>query len=264
MALGIHQLAAGLYLGAAVAAALGLVLPAPRLTRGAVVLLAAGAAAHGLGFLQLHTRGAPPALTTLPAAVSLTAWLGSLFFLALQLRGRLAGLAVLVAPAAFLGTFFESLWIAPESAAAHAGSPLWSHLHVLLASGGLALLGVAGFSGCLYVAHHRSIKSKRPGALRVPLPSLEALDRVNVLALAAGFLLLTLGLLSGVLWVHADQGRLWPGSIHANVTLAAWAVYALVVGARFGAHQGARQSALSSAAGFAFLLFAVVGVGILA
>lgn len=264
MALGIHQLAAGLYLGAALAAALGLVLPAPRLARGAVVVLAAAAVAHGLGFLQLHTRGAPPALTTLPAAVSLTAWLGTVFYLALQLRGRLAGLAVLVAPAAFLGTFFESLWIPAEAPAAGAGSPLWSHLHILLASAGLALLGVAGFAGLLYVAHHRAIKAKRPGALRLPLPSLEALDRANVLALAVGFLLLTLGLLTGVLWVYADQSRLWPGTLHANVTLAAWAVYAAVVAARFGAHQGARQSALSSAAGFAFLLFAVVGVGLFA
>lgn len=263
LALEIHQLAAGLYLAAAVAAALGLVLPAPRMARAAVVVLAAGALAHGLGFLQLHTRGDAPPLTALPAAVSLTAWLGTLFFLGVQLRGRLAGLAVLVAPAAFLGTFFESLWI-PAAPAAESASPLWSHLHILLASAGFALLGVAGFAGCLYLARHRSIKSKRPGALRLPLPSLEALDRVNVLALSVGFLLLTLGVLTGVLWVNADQGRLWPGSPHANASAAAWALYALVLGARFGARQGARQSALSSAAGFAVLLLAVVGVGLVA
>ena len=40
-----------------------------------------------------------------------------------------------------------------------------------------------------------------------------------------------------------------------------WGIYAGLVGARFAAHQGARQAAASAVAGFAFLFFAVVGVG---
>jgi ABC-type uncharacterized transport system permease subunit len=133
---------------------------------------------------------------------------------------------------------------------------------VLLASAGLALLGLAGAAGVLYLVHHRAIKAKRPGPLRVPLPSLESLDRVNVLALGAGFLLLTLGLLSGVAWVQATEQRLWPGGLHAQATALAWALYAVLVAARFGAPLGARQAALSSAAGFAVLLVAVVGLEI--
>ena len=131
---------------------------------------------------------------------------------------------------------------------------------MLLASGGLALLGVAGAAGLLYLIHHRAIKRHRV-APHSALPSLESLDRANALALALGFLLLSLGVLTGVLWVETREGRLWPGGLHANATLLAWLAYAGLVLARFGAGGGARFSALGSAAGFAMLLVTVVGIG---
>ena len=226
-----------------------------------VGLLVVAAGLHGLAFFELHRLEPPPALTDLPLAVSLAAWLLVLSFLVLQLRLRTRGLAVLVAPAAFLGTVFAAFSaVAPGSV--EAGSALWSHLHILLASGGLALLGVAGAAGALYLIHSRAIKQHRVGA-RSALPSLENLDRANALASALGFLLLSLGVLTGVLWVQAREGRLWPGGLHADTTLAVWGVYAALMAARLLTRQGARQTALGAAAGFALLLAAVVGIGVL-
>ena len=43
----------------------------------------------------------------------------------------------------------------------------------------------------------------------------------------------------------------------------AWVLYAGLVASRFLGGQGARQAAASAVAGFAFLLFAVVGIGLL-
>jgi ABC-type uncharacterized transport system permease subunit len=227
-----------------------------------VLLLAAAAVLHGFAFLELHRLDPTPQLTELPLAVSLAAWLLVLSFLGLQLRLRTRGLAVLVAPAAFLGTVFAA-FAATAPARGVDGSALWSHLHVLLASGGLALLGVAGAAGVLYLVHHRAIKRKHPVGLPSALPSLENLDRANSLASALGFLLLSLGVLTGVLWVETREGRLWPGGLHANATLAVWLVYAALVGARFGTQQSARHAALGAALGFGLLLAVVVGVGVL-
>ena len=42
----------------------------------------------------------------------------------------------------------------------------------------------------------------------------------------------------------------------------AWTIYLGLVVLRFGAEQGARQAAASALAGFAFLLAAVVGAGV--
>ena len=95
------------------------------------------------------------------------------------------------------------------------------------------------------------------------MPSLEALDHVNRLSLAVGFPLLTLGVVTGVIWVDQVHGSFWTGSQHEIWSALAWCVYAVVVGVRFGAAQGARTAAASAVVSFVFLTFAVIGVGVL-
>jgi ABC-type transport system involved in cytochrome c biogenesis permease subunit len=110
----------------------------------------------------------------------------------------------------------------------------------------------------VFLGEHRRLKRKR----RMPgqLPSLEALDRANRAALALGFPLLTLGVVSGVLWVQSSGGALLAGDPHQTASLIAWGIYAVLVVARFGARQGSRQAAVSAVAGFAFLFCAAVGL----
>jgi ABC-type transport system involved in cytochrome c biogenesis permease subunit len=46
--------------------------------------------------------------------------------------------------------------------------------------------------------------------------------------------------------------------------MVAWAVYGVLVTARFVAHQGSRRAAASAVGGFAFLFFAVIGLELIA
>ena len=264
MVVQIHQLTAAIYLIAALVASLGLALPAPRLGRVALVLLGVGALAHVLCFGAMHTGGSTPALTSLPAAVSFMAWVGTVFYLVLARRVRLGGLVVLVAPLAFVSVFVAGLRLPAIVPTAPPAGGSWQHAHVLLASSGLALLGLASLAGGFFLAEHGRLKSKRPIRPRFPLPSIEALDQVNTVAIAMGFPLLTLGVITGVFWVEQNSGRIWTGTAHELWSVIAWAVYAVVVAARFTKRQGARQAAASSIGGFLFLLFAVIGVELFA
>jgi ABC-type uncharacterized transport system permease subunit len=258
----LHIATASLYLLASLAAVAGLGLRIPAAQRAGVALLALGAALHAAAFWRLHTITPTPSLTELPLAASLMAWLTAVSFLALLTRVRGLALSALVAPAAFLGAFAGAIWLRVRTGSTEELHPMLAHLHVLLASAGFALLGVAGAAGALYLAHHRTIKAKRAYA-HSALPSLEALERTNAAALALGFTLLSLGVLTGVLWVLESEGRFWPGGVHANATLAAWALYAVITVARFGLHESARRAALQSALGFALLLLTVVGLRVL-
>ena len=83
---------------------------------------------------------------------------------------------------------------------------------------------------------------------------------MNALALAIGFPVLTLGVVTGALWVQQMHGVRWSGTAHESWCLVAWAVYAVLVALRFGAQLPARRCALSAAAGFLFASFAVLGV----
>ena len=252
---------AALYLLAGLAGLLGIALPKSRIGRAVPWLLLAGAILHGIAFARLHTLPNPPQLTDTPSAISLAAWLAVLVSLLLLRRGRLEGLAVLVAPLAFLSVFYESftLYANAPAVASEAGS--WPHLHVILASAGLALLGVAGLAGALFLAEDRALKAKRAPSLRRGLPSLEALDRVNAVTLAAGFPLLSCGVVAGMLWTQAETGHLFVGGAHAVWSVIAWAIYLALVVARFVAGRRGREAAACAAIGFAFLLFVVIGVG---
>ena len=259
-----HQIAAALYLAAGLGALLGVVVGSPRIERGAAVGLVLGAVVHALGFATLHRLASAPPVTDLPMAVSFMAWMAVVSLLALMWRLRLPALAMVVGPVAFLAAFVAAMRLDEHPEAGLGPSGSWPHLHVLLGSAGLGLLGVAGVAGLFFLAEHARLKSKRRIAGDSVLPSLEALDRVNAVALAAGFALLTLGVMTGMLWLRTVHGSLWFGTSHEVWTVVAWGIYAGLATARFVGHQGGRQAAASAVAGFLFLLFAVVGIGVLA
>jgi len=255
----ILQWTAAVYLAAGLVAGLGLGLETRRIERASVALLAFGAVLHAISFGLLHMTENPPPVTSLLEAWSFMAWIGTVFFLILLRRARLQRLVVLVAPAAFLGAFLGAL-VPSSGPVVEADKGSWPHAHVLLSSAGLALLGFAALVGVIFLFEHRRLKAKRPPDRRFPFPSLEALDRVNAVSLTVGFLLLTLGVITGMIWLQSTKGRPWTGTAHEVWSLVAWLIYAALEYARFAAKQSSRQAAISAIAGFAFLLFAVVGL----
>jgi ABC-type transport system involved in cytochrome c biogenesis permease subunit len=254
-------MAAALYLAAGVGAILGLMLEAPQVLRGARWGLALGAVAQATAFGTLHRLDPAPALTDLAQAVAVMAWLGVLFTFVLLARFRLPGFVPPVAFIAFLAAFGATL-SQPEIASGGDATGSIPHAHVLLASAGFAALGVAGLAGGFFLLEHRALKRRRSLRQKMPMPSLEALDRVNRVALVVGFPLLTLGVVTGSLWLESRSGELFSGSLHEAWTIVAWLIYLGLAVLRFVGHQGARQAAASAVAGFAFLVFAVVGVGV--
>ena len=265
MVVALQYLTAGLYLLASLTAGAGFTLARPAMLRAAVAVLAAGALTHGAMFALLHSADPTPPLTHLPSALSFMAWVGTVGFLLLAWRARLAGLVALVAPMSCLGVaaaVFSTPAATTLSGDADAGS--LPHAHVLLASAGLALLGLAGLAGLSFLVEHRRLKRKRPIASSAAWPSLEALDRAGAFAVAAGFPLLTLGVVTGSLWSRATTGAYLSGNPHETFCLIAWAVYGVLAAVRFGARQPAVRCALTSIAGFAFLGIAVLGVELFA
>jgi ABC-type uncharacterized transport system permease subunit len=259
----LFQLTAGVYLVAGLVAGAGLALSRSRLTRLSAWILAAGALLHGVSFSLLHTLEPTPPLTDTSTAISFMAWVGTLGFLLLLWRTRVAGLVVLVAPMAFLGVFDGALNFPSGAGELIEGAGSVPHAHVLLASAGLSLLGLAGLAGALYLGEHRRLKRHRPLASGSTLPSLESLDRAGAVALAVGFPLLSLGVITGAMWVHRLHGVTWTGAPHEIGSLVAWGIYAVLVALRFGLHQPARRCAANAIGAFAFLFLAAVGVELL-
>jgi ABC-type transport system involved in cytochrome c biogenesis permease subunit len=131
--------------------------------------------------------------------------------------------------------------------------------HVSVAVLGYSAFAVAAVYGVLYLLQYRVIRNKTFGLLFQRLPSLDILDRMNVVASAFGFVFLTVAIIAGTIWSHEVFGGL---KIDPKVLVAVltWALYGLALaGRQFVSWKGPRM-AYSSVLGFAVVLFSMFAV----
>lgn len=263
MIIELWQLAAALYFAAVLWIVGAAMLPGKRTRLVAALLLGVGALAQGVAFARLHTLDPPPPLTDFPSAMALMGWVAVILAVLLLLRGRLQLLAAPVALLAFFTALYGSVALGGSASAPAVSAGRWPHLHVILASAGLAALGIAALAGLIFLWADRALKQKRPLPLppeiRRHLPSLEALDRVNQHALVLGFPVLTVGVVAGFLWTQGQSGDWWPRGAHGVWSGLAWALYLGLVLSRFAGGWRGRRAALCAAGGFALLVLAYFG-----
>jgi cytochrome c-type biogenesis protein CcsB len=204
------------------------------------------------------------AVTSFGEQVSLlTCLIGGVYLLA-QLRYRLAVLGAMVGPIGFIGALTALI---DRGVARDVPPGLYSPLfpvHVTLAFLGNAALAFACLVSVIYLWQESKLKAHSLDTRMRGLPSLETLDQVNFRCLTWGFVLLTLGILSGVLWAELSFGRLWswePATIRAILV---WGIYAVLLHGRVTVGWGGRRAAALTIVGFGFLFISFIGVNLLA
>ena len=95
------------------------------------------------------------------------------------------------------------------------------------------------------------------------LPSLETLDRLNYTLLVWGLVLLTLGIVSGIVWAHSAWGSPWSSDPKLLFSLATWAIYVVLLQGRLSAGWRGRWAAQLTIAGFAVIVLSLVGINVL-
>lgn len=114
-------------------------------------------------------------------------------------------------------------------------------------------------AGGLFLVQERQLKRKTLGVLFHRLPSLEALDRANFIAISVGFGLLSLGLACGMVGGRVLQGRWWRGDPKEVITWVVWAAYCLLWLVRLRATLRGHRVAVLSMLGFTLLVLMAVG-----
>jgi cytochrome c-type biogenesis protein CcsB len=131
----------------------------------------------------------------------------------------------------------------------------WLLFHVLT-----CFLGYAAFTLGFGVAILYLVNERRP---RPTLPSLPELDRLIYQATIIGFLLLTLGILTGAVWAETAWGRYWSWDPKETWSLITWLMYATLLHARLVKGWQGRRIAWLAVLGFAAVLFTYFGVSFL-
>jgi ABC-type uncharacterized transport system permease subunit len=175
--------------------------------------------------------------STWAGALNLLSWLVVSVYLVWGCRAsfRLLGLAVTPVAALLLAVAWAGGGTGAEGD--HPGTLLAIHVSLMLA-GFAAFVLAAGLAG-LYLWQERRLKRREPTLLRLRIPPLETLDRLESRTLYAGLVSLTLGILVGLTSLAVDGGGLDTAMV---VTVAAWIVYACYVLLRVRGLHGRRAA----------------------
>lgn len=140
-----------------------------------------------------------------------------------------------------------------------AGQPLF-RLHMLAAFAAYGLFAVAALHAALIALAEKHLHRPVPPRMVANLPPLLTLERLLFRMVELGFLILTLTLLSGVVFSEQIYGRAFPLTHMTVFGVASWGIYAaLLAGRRIYGWRG-RTAIYWSLAGFVFLVLSYVGV----
>jgi len=140
---------------------------------------------------------------------------------------------------------------------------VWLIAHVISIFTGHAAFALACGVGLLYIAQENAIKGKKHGFFYKRLPSLDLLDGTGYASIAAGFTLLTIGLITGFIYAKSVWGRFWswdPKEVWSGIT---WLLYAAILHGRLTIGWRGKKAAVMAIIGFAVVLFTFLGVNFL-
>ena len=136
----------------------------------------------------------------------------------------------------------------------------WLPVHAGVAVLAYGFLALAFCGGCMYLLQEWELKSKRLGYFFVRLPSLDALDQLNSHCLTIGFVLLTLGIVTGSFWARQAWGTYWQWDPKETWSLITWFLYAAQIHQRLTVGWRGRRAAVMAIVGFGAVLFTLWGV----
>lgn len=203
-----------------------------------------------------------PPITSMFEILSLIAYTITLVYgyIELKTKNRSTGYFILMLPFFFQLTssvFVKELAVIPPI--------LRSNLlgfHVSSALLGYAAITISAAYGFLYLMLYHDIKSKQFGVIYQRLPNLEALERMSFTATIFGFVLLTIAIVVGFIWLPSAIGTIPLTDPKLFGTLAIWFIYALGLSAKQLIGWQGRRIMVLSVLGFAFALFSITVINI--
>ncbi|MCE5262275.1 MAG: c-type cytochrome biogenesis protein CcsB [Deltaproteobacteria bacterium] len=195
------------------------------------------------------------------------AWAVLLFYLIFEWRTRSRSLGAFVIPVAFLLLAYASISpgvsgrIQPLIPALQSN---WLTVHVLTCFLGYAAFTMAFAVGIMYLLKGRVRKDgKEEGRFLRLIPEAGALEELLYQGVVLGFVLLSLGILTGAVWAHYAWGSYWSWDPKETWSLITWIVYAAMLHARSVRGWRGRRMAWMALLGFASVLFTYLGVNYL-
>ena len=143
-------------------------------------------------------------------------------------------------------------------------NPAWLFpVHTTLWIFAYAAFFVVFISSVMYLLQERELKLKTFSAIFHRLPSLTTINNIATSAVGVGWTLLTLGILTGMVWSEARDNRLWHNDPKEILAALTWLLYLALVLYRATAGWRGRRAAWLGVAGFVLVLCTFLGARLL-
>ncbi len=233
------------------------------LQRIAAGLMIAGFALHTVSLVACGVRAGNFPVNNLHETLSVTAWAVAAVFLAFFFKYKLKILGIFAAPLITLTMIVANQIPQPISQDPQLLKSWWLAAHITTIFFGNAAFALACGLGILYLLQESAIKKKTRGFFFSRLPSLDLLDTTGYACIVVGFSMITIGLITGVVYAKAIWGRFWswdPKEVWSAIT---WLFYAALLHERLTVGWRGRRMAIMAIVGFGVLLFTFFGVNFL-
>jgi ABC-type uncharacterized transport system permease subunit len=129
--------------------------------------------------------------------------------------------------------------------------------HILISLLAYSILGLAALQAILLAIQDHHLRNRSPGGFIRALPPLQTMERLLFQMIGVGFILLTLALLSGILFLEDIFAQ---HLVHkTTLSIAAWVVFALLLWGRWRFGWRSRVAIRWTLSGFVFLMLAYFG-----
>jgi len=187
-------------------------------------------------------------------SVSLVAWLVVLLYLIAEIRKPVEILGFFILPVAAVAVFMQLLW--PDNITLIERN-FELQLHVLLSLLAYGLLAMAAGQSILLSIHTHYLKNKHPGGLIRSLPPLQSMETLLFQIIQIGFILLTLALLSGFIFLDNIFAQ---HLLHKTVlSIIAWILFAVLLWGRWKFGWRGKKAINFTLGGFVFLMLSYFG-----
>jgi ABC-type transport system involved in cytochrome c biogenesis permease subunit len=204
-------------------------------------------------------------VTNLYEATTFITWTIVAVYLVVGLWARLRFLGAFASPVLFaIGVFA----LMPNLDALHSKRPelpaAWTSVHAALMSLSYGAFGLSAVAALMYLTQERNLKFHKLRAIFSLMPPIQRLETAAGRLLASGFILLTLGLLLGVVdLTQINNPHLYRSDPKIVWSVGVWLLYLALIVMRWRYAQGGRRFALSAIGSFVFVLLTFWGTNVL-
>jgi ABC-type uncharacterized transport system permease subunit len=218
------------------------------LTRATNGALGVAVALH-VAYLVTDVAAGSSLVADIHRVLSLVSFAIVVAFLITTLKRRVTVLGAFITPVTLLFFLASGLGRSVESVPPEVRSQLLP-FHIAVNVLGVSAFTLAFGAAVAYVVQERLLRRKELGGVFKRLPALDVLDSLSFRASLVGFSLLTVGVVTGALWIARESvGRavLEPAPL---MGIATWWVFASILGLRVMSGWRGRRAALGTIVGF--------------